>query len=383
MLILGFVSGTLCLSSNAQMKYLNVMDYGAHGDGTTDDSHAILNAWNGVCGGGGPATLLIPSTKTFLVKRLKLNGPCKAPNVAIKFEGKIVAPSMKKWGGNPFNWIEIFSVNGLTIEADGGIIDGNGDTWWQTCRTCRRPASLRFHACNGLTVKSLRMSNSPGAHISVNSCNGAFFSQMNIAAPRDSPNTDGFDISNSKNIAIEDSTIATGDDCIAINGGCSFINATRIFCGPGHGISVGSLGKNNSYETVEEVHVRNCSFNGTTNGARIKTWPGGSGYARKITFEEIILQDVKNSIIIDQYYGNKNQSEGESAVKVSEVSYRGFNGTSASDKAINVNCSPSGCSDISMDQIYIVSSQPSRKAYAFCQNAKGTIENTVPKVSCV
>ncbi|CAJ1948714.1 unnamed protein product [Sphenostylis stenocarpa] len=194
MLILGFVSGTLCLSSNAQMKYSNVMDYGAHGDGTTDDSNAILNAWNGVCGGEGPATLLIPSTKTFLVKRLKLNGPCKAPNVAIK---------------------------------------------------------------------------------------------------------------------------------------------------------------------------------------------GGSGYARKITFEEIILQDVKNSIIIDQYYDIKTQSEGESAVKVSEVSYRGFNGTSASDKAINVNCSPSGCSDISMDQIYIVSSQPSRKAYAFCQNAKGTIGNTVPKVSCV
>jgi len=36
---------------------------------------------------------------------------------------------------------------------------------------------------------------------------------------------------------------------------------------------------------------------------------GGSGYARKITFEEIILQNAKNSIIIDQYYGIKTLSE--------------------------------------------------------------------------
>jgi len=30
-------------------------------------------------------------------------------------------------------------------------------------------------------------------------------------------------------------------------------------------------------------------------------------------------------------------------VKVSEVTYRRFKGTSASEKAINLNCSPSGC----------------------------------------
>jgi len=35
-------------------------------------------------------------------------------------------------------------------------------------------------------------------------------------------------------------------------------------------LSIGSLGKNKSYETVEEVHVRNCTFTDTTNGARIR-----------------------------------------------------------------------------------------------------------------
>jgi len=32
---------------------------------------------------------------------------------------------------------------------------------------------------------------------------------------------------------------------------------------------------------------------------------GGSGYARKITFEQIQLKNVKNAIIIDQEYGDK------------------------------------------------------------------------------
>ncbi|ESW06320.1 hypothetical protein PHAVU_010G038000 [Phaseolus vulgaris] len=139
-----------------------------------------------------------------------------------------------------------------------------------------------------------------------------YFNVMDFGAHGDgtnSPNTDGFDIVGSKNVAIEDSTLATGDDCIAINGGCSYINATRLVCEGGHGISIGSLGRNQSHETVEEVHVWNCSFIDTTNGARIKTWPGGSGYARKITYEEIILEDVQNSIIIDQFYGIKTPNE--------------------------------------------------------------------------
>jgi len=38
-------------------------------------------------------------------------------------------------------------------------------------------------------------------------------------------------------------------------------------------ISIGSLGRDGSYETVEEVYVKNCSFTNTTNGARIKTAP--------------------------------------------------------------------------------------------------------------
>ncbi|RDX74939.1 Polygalacturonase ADPG2, partial [Mucuna pruriens] len=83
-LVLGFVLPTLCLSNDGENETVNVMDYGAHGDGKSDDSNAFLSAWQHLCGGEGPATMLIPSGKIFLVTRLELNGPCKAPSVGIK-----------------------------------------------------------------------------------------------------------------------------------------------------------------------------------------------------------------------------------------------------------------------------------------------------------
>ncbi|GAU47530.1 hypothetical protein TSUD_94350 [Trifolium subterraneum] len=130
----------------------------------------------------------------------------------------------------------------------------------------------------------------------------------------------------------------TGDDCIAINNGSSFINISDVFCGPGHGISVGSLGKDKKYATVEHVHVKNCTFNGTSNGARIKTFDGGSGYVRNITYEDIILVGVKHPVIIDQFYDPKYIDNVGQAVEVSDVTYLNIRGTSLDKNAIELNC---------------------------------------------
>ncbi|XP_061350709.1 probable polygalacturonase At3g15720 [Gastrolobium bilobum] len=348
--VLGFVSPCLSLRWNAGTKNIyNVMEYGANGDGKSDDSQAFLRAWNNACGAKGASTLLIPQEKLFMVTNILLKGTCKATSILIM----------------------ISNVNSLTMDG-GGSIDGNGSEWWQ-CISCSRPRLLGFHACNDLTVSNLTITDSPCGHITINSCEGARFSDLNIHAPPHSPNTDGIDISASKNILIEDSTIGTGDDCIAINSGCSYIYAARVACGPGHGISIGSLGRNEAHETVEEVYVRNCSFNETQNGARIKTCQGGSGYARKITFEQITLIRVHHPILIDQHYPTQHPT----------VTYRGFEGTSANDNAINLNCSPLGCFNIVLDQIDIVSSKPGKKTYASCKNAHGIVGSTTPSVHCL
>jgi len=73
---------------------------------------------------------------------------------------------------------------------------------------------LSFHACNDLSVHNVRITNSPGAHVTINGCNRAKFSNLDVQSPSYSPNTDGFDISSSKNILIEDSTIRTGNQSL-------------------------------------------------------------------------------------------------------------------------------------------------------------------------
>ncbi|KAL9303482.1 hypothetical protein ACSQ67_020745 [Phaseolus vulgaris] len=322
-----------------QSTSYNVVNYGAHGNGESDDSQAILSAWKEACGTEGTSTLVIPQNRVFMVKNINLSGPCKATSIHMQLEGKIVAPQKNEWTNylkvdDESSLISISDVNGLRIDGNGEI-NGFGSAWWK-CPSCQRPKVISFQNCNDLRVSYLSIIDSPRAHVAIDGCSNAVFSNINIHAPANSPNTDGFDICASKYITIQDSIIGTGDDCIAINGGSSFINATGIACGPGHGISVGSLGKNGVHDTVEQVYVRNCSFTNTQNGARIKTWQGGSGYARKITFEKITLTKAFNPIIIDQNYGYDDFESD--AVEVSEVTFRGFEGTSGDEKAIDLSC---------------------------------------------
>ncbi|URE48945.1 Glycosyl hydrolases family 28 [Musa troglodytarum] len=113
---------------------------------------------------------------------------------------------------------------------------------------------------------------SPRMHISLEKCTGVDASHLTITAPTESPNTDGIHITHSKNVKIANSFIGTGDDCISIVSGSKNVMATNIVCGPGHGISIGSLGAHNSEAQVSNVTVDRARFIGTTNGVRIKTW---------------------------------------------------------------------------------------------------------------
>ena len=129
------------------------------------------------------------------------------------------------------------------------------------------------------------------------------FTKLRLSAPADSPNTDGIKIGSSYQIGISSSVIGTGDDCIAILSGSREIHISKLFCGPGHGISIGSLGGYDHENDVEGVYVRDSGLKGTTNGLRIKTWAKSHPLkASKIRYENIVMTDVMYPIIIDQDY---------------------------------------------------------------------------------
>ncbi|ESQ39575.1 hypothetical protein EUTSA_v10001187mg [Eutrema salsugineum] len=286
-LYFGFVSG---------IDY-SVLDFGATGDGETDDSKAFVKAWKTMCGDEGDTkTLLIPSGQTFLLQPLQFRGPCGSSSVI---------------------QVPFLSVNGLSIIGTG-TINGFGSSFWEE-KISKRPTVLQFHNCNTLNISGITSIDSPRNHISINNCDKVMISNIQLIAPETSPNTDGIDIAASTNIQISNSVISTGDDCIALKTGSVNINITEVVCGPGHGISIGSLGDKGQEAKVENVQVTHCTFNKTTNGARIKTWKGGEGYVKHVYFEHITIIDGKNPIIIDQQYKDKGHRVLESEENSADV----------------------------------------------------------------
>ncbi|CAN0855018.1 Probable polygalacturonase At3g15720 [Linum grandiflorum] len=307
----------------------NVLDYGAVGDGRSDSSAAFAKAWDDFCGARGNPTLVIPAGKVFLLNPVSFQGPCNSQKLRIQ--------------------------------------------------------ALKFHSCNNLVLNSLHHVNSQRNHISISGSNGVDISHIMITAPETSPNTDGIDIATSSNLNIHDSFIGTGDDCIAINGFTSHVNISRLMCGPGHGISIGSLGKNGCYETVEDVHVRDCTFKGTTNGARIKTWKGGRGYVRRVSFQDITLVNAENPIIIDQEYFSENARPSRDYVAISDIRYSGVRGTCSSEEAVDFNCvGGSGCKGIVVENLDIRAAIDNKKkrVIAVCNNVHGWSRGDMsPKMS--
>ncbi|GMY29320.1 probable polygalacturonase At3g15720 [Fagus crenata] len=367
-------------------RNFNVLDYGANGDGRSDDSKAFLKAWEALCGATEAEdipTLQIPKGKRFLLQPAKFLGPCKSSSVHVQVLGKVVAPNtIDAWEeceGN--NWITFEKVFNLIVDGSGEI-DGKGSAWWRKQSANQDDffiIALIFNHCDNLQLSGLTHVNSPAAQLTVMGSNNVTISNLHVIAPEDSTNTDGIMISNSQNVNILDSFIGTGDDCVAIKSGSSFINVTNIACGPGHGISVGSLGPNGSNGTVEEVHVQHCTFNGTDNGLRIKTYQGGLGFARKMTFEHITLVATKYPIHIDQNYFSDGKKCNTKVKLVTYLTQR----TSATDEAIKLDCCGTGCTNIKMDNIHITSSVKEKKTTAVCNNVSGTSSNSEPTIPCL
>ncbi|XP_022871957.1 probable polygalacturonase At3g15720 [Olea europaea var. sylvestris] len=367
----------------------NVLDYGAVGNGRTDDTHAFSRAWEATCmSSSSSSTMDVPSGKTFLINYLHFHGPCNKKSINIKINGNIIAPSEPSvWrceNNNCHNWMDFRHVDNLSIRGNG-VITGDGDKWWHTSELHSRPNALKISSANNVTLSGLTFKDIPHMHVILDSLTSVHVSNITIDSPGDSPNTDGIHITGSTNVVVDHCRIGTGDDCISIVSGTSNVKISNIVCGPGHGISVGSLGKNGNHDIVENVEVSNVVFIRTMNGARIKTWQGGSGFARNMVFEKILSHESSRIIDIDQFYcDHMHCVTQESALKVSNITFRQILGTSSKHTAVNLECSSSvPCTDIVLDDIYIVQNDKQRASVA-CNNAYGRVQGmNVPDIRCL
>ncbi|KAA8524803.1 hypothetical protein F0562_011226 [Nyssa sinensis] len=270
-------------------------------------SQALLSAWKEACASPTPSSVVIPAG-TYTSNEVTFSGPCKAP-IEMKLVGTLQA--------NP---------NAASFKTDGWVV---------------------FEHIEGFTLSG--------------------------GAPGDSPNTDGIHVGRSSQIYILDTDIKTGDDCISIGDGSQQVHVERVTCGPGHGISVGSLGKYPDEEPVSGIFVKNCTLTDTSNGVRIKSWPASPGRttASDIHFENIIMNNAGNPVLIDQEYCPWGQCKSldPSKVKISNVSFKNIKGTSSTQEAMKLVCSKSlPCENVEIADIDLAYHGPEGPANYTCAN---------------
>ncbi|XP_044486329.1 exopolygalacturonase-like [Mangifera indica] len=328
----------------------HVTEYGAVADGETDSTSAFLTAWEAACDHGGSSTFYIPEGK-FLLGPITFSGPChksQPPNVRIR--GTLLAvPHLSAYPAD--DWIVFNNLHGFNLigDNDEAILDGQGglDAWKQescvqSANCDRLITSVKFNNVSNGTISDITVTNSKAFHISFNNCDQMDMYNVNIKAPGDSPNTDGIHFHESTNINIVSADIGVGDDCVSFGPGSINISVSDIRCGPGHGISVGSLGKYQNEADVVGVVVRNCTISNTQNGVRVKTWPGSpESVASNFTFEDIVMINVSNPIIIDQEYCPSGSCEdsGPSKVKISNMYFKNITGTYNTQTGVSLLCS--------------------------------------------
>ncbi|OEL20842.1 putative polygalacturonase [Dichanthelium oligosanthes] len=333
---------------------VNVDTFGAAGDGDADDTEAFSNAWKTACSLEN-AVFLVPTGRRYKVGASTFMGPCKEKMV-IQIQGTIVAPEEpSEWDPRSTRlWLLFSGLAGTRIQG-GGVIDGSGSKWWANSCKINKANAVTIDLSRGVRVKGLRVQNAQQMHLTVYRSRNVRLAGVRIDAPEDSPNTDGIHVAESTAVTIQNCRIGTGDDCISIVNASFNIRMKNIDCGPGHGISIGSLGKDGTYAAVENVALDTARISRAQNGVRIKTWQGGAGYVRNVRFSNVAVDDVDHPIIIDQFYCDTQSrpcSNQTSNVAVTNVAYRNISGTSRRAEAIKFACSDSvPCTDIVLSDI--------------------------------
>ncbi|MBS1822119.1 MAG: glycoside hydrolase family 28 protein [Acidobacteria bacterium] len=301
-------------------KVCDAKAYGARPDGVTKNTKAIQAAIDAcsAAGGGtvklsggtfvsGPVVLRSQVTLDIDKGTTLLGSPDHADYPAIT---EFKAPGTQAL-------VSAKSAEDIAITG-GGTIDGNGASWWEEARRTRgagivgevqfRPRLVVFDHCKRVKIEGVTIQNSPSWQVVPYYTDQMVIRNVRILAPQHSPNTDAIDPFSSSNMVIDHVYADVGDDNIAIKSGIinspgadePSRNITITDCEfmHGHGLSIGSEiagGANN-------IHAERIHFKGTDQGIRIKANRDRGNQVYDISFKDITMEDVKNPILISEYY---------------------------------------------------------------------------------
>ncbi|KAB2613495.1 exopolygalacturonase-like [Pyrus ussuriensis x Pyrus communis] len=359
-----FMSLLLVSTSNVQSGVYDVTSANYGGKANSDITQALSKAWTDACASTSASKIVVPSgTYKFIGATFK--GQCKA---AIEFQLKdtVQAPEHIKDLPKEDTWVAFERIDGLTLSG-GGTFDGQGAiaSKQNDChknKDCKSKAvNLRFNSVTNSIIRDITTKDSKNFHVNLMGCKNL------------SVNTDGIHMGRSSGINITDTTIGTGDDCISIGHGTNQPHVTNVKCGPGHGISIGSLGRTEDEEPVSGIFIKNCTITNTDNGVRIKTWPASPAKGTVVSdvhFEDIIMDNVKNPLV-------------SSKVKISDVSFKNIRGSSSGPVGIKLLCSGKlPCENVKPSDIDLTYTGDKGSITSDCKHVKPTINNVAKPLAC-
>jgi len=298
----------------------NPRDHGAKGDGISKDTVAIQAAIE-ACETKGGGTVRL-TAGTYLSAPIVLKS-----NITLELDKGATLLGSADHGDYPpksefrepglQSLVSATNATNVVIKGEG-TIDGAGDRWWEMARRVKnsgfmgsdhpRPRLVVFDHCRHVVVEGITIQNSPMWQLVPYYSDDVVIRNIKVLAPASSPNTDAIDPFSSSNVRIDHVIADVGDDDIAIKSGaigspgpdapsrdititdCTFLH--------GHGLSIGS----EIAGGAQNIRAERIHFKGTDNGIRLKANRDRGNDVGHLFFRDIDMIDVKNALVISEYY---------------------------------------------------------------------------------
>jgi polygalacturonase len=281
----------------ADRPSLNVLDFGAKGDGLTNDTAAIQKALD-ACGESG-GTVLVPEG-VFLTGSLVLHA-----NTTLQLSPRanlLGSPDIADYPLENVRWEGEFreghrallsASNAANVTITGGAIFGPPLPLGKL-RNPRGPVLIELTGCTNATLENFTTQYQQLWSIHVLFCN--HLTARNLIIRTVSANGDGLDVDSCDGVTIEHCDINTGDDAISLKSGrglaaqnldrptqnvvirdCRLHSSIYAALGIGTEMSGG----------IRNVKIQNCILSGRQNCIFIKSRDGRGGFMENISGENL------------------------------------------------------------------------------------------------
>ncbi len=328
----GEVQGSIQVRTDTEFVTLDVRDFGAKGDGVSDDTRYIQAAImacppnSRVLVTRGDYRIISLFLKSDL--RLEITKDASLTAIPERYAYPVLPGVIESydetdeynlgtWEGNPLPMfagvITGISAQNVVLYGQGTINGGaSRENWWKDPKVMRgafRPRLLYLNRCDHIQVQGLLFSDSPSWTLHPYFSDDLRFCNVTVKNPSDSPNTDGLDPESCKNVDILGVKFSLGDDCIAVKSGKIYMG--RKYKKPSENLSIRQCLMENGHGAVtvgsemaggvKNLIVEECLFSHTDRGLRIKT---RRGRGKDAVLDNIVFRNLKMDHVMTPFVAN-------------------------------------------------------------------------------